>query len=331
MASNDQVQLYKCSECDKIYCSRNGLFKHRKQHHSAPVVDPTVGGTPKGQTPFRFHALNDGQSNVVTNQPNMQVVADHPKKLESLHVSDNLSNYPGLFEDMTPTRDEIVYAGTPWSDILSDVCVPCASSLTPDMRNIVVKETPPLEDTEIQKMNSAVSRRETAQSLYQQLYPDEIPNLNPTLFKTPRPVTPIAMPDVDVAPAGACKLESPPRKRMTITKTKEVEVTLLPMMGHGQISQMVNAITVHLKEEAFGSKEFRQADLFQWCRRSFVNVREDILWLASSMACEAMATMADALLNESVKMLVKPEKERSHPLILPYDVVTKVQAMVRKD
>ena len=41
--------------------------------------------------------------------------------------------------------------------------------------------------------------------------------------------------------------------------------------------------------------------------------------------------MADTLLNESVKMLVKPEKERSHPLVLPYDVVAKVQAMVRKD
>ena len=42
---------------------------------------------------------------------------------------------------------------------------------------------------------------------------------------------------------------------------------------------------------------------------------------------DGMATMADALLNESVKMLVKPEKERSHPLVLPYDVVAKVQAM----
>ena len=41
--------------------------------------------------------------------------------------------------------------------------------------------------------------------------------------------------------------------------------------------------------------------------------------------------MADTLLNESVKMLVKPEKERSHPLVLPYDEVAKVQAMVRKD
>ena len=185
---------------------------------------------------------------------------------------------------MTPTRDEVVYVGTPWSDIISDVCAPCASSLTPDMHKIIVKETPPLEDTEIMKMISAVSRREAAQSLYQQLYPDEISNLNPALFQTPRPVTPFVAPDVEVAPTGASKPESPPRKRMTITKTKEVEVTLLPMMGHGQVAQMVSAITSHLKEEAFGSKEFKQADLFQWCKRSFVNVREDILWLASSMA-----------------------------------------------
>ena len=49
------------------------------------------------------------------------------------------------------------------------------------------------------------------------------------------------------------------------------------------------------------------------------------------MACEAMATMADVLLNESVKTLVKPEKERAHPMILPYEVVAKVQSMVRKD
>ena len=41
--------------------------------------------------------------------------------------------------------------------------------------------------------------------------------------------------------------------------------------------------------------------------------------------------MADTLLNESVKMLVKPDKDRSHPLHLPYDVDAKVQSMVCKD
>ena len=99
MASADQVQVYRCSECDKIYCSRNGLYKHRKQRHSDPVVDPTAGSTPEGQTPFRFHALNEGQVNVISNQPNMQAVADLPKKPESLPASEDLRSYSGCDSD----------------------------------------------------------------------------------------------------------------------------------------------------------------------------------------------------------------------------------------
>ena len=145
------------------------------------------------------------------------------------------------------------------------------------MDRIVVKDTPPLEDTEILRMNSAASRRAAAQSAYQQIYPDEISNLNPAMFRTPRPVTPVTMPMLEIAHAEASKQDSPPRKRMVITKTKEVEVTLLPMMGHGQVAQLVGAITSHLKKEAFGAKEFKHADLFRWCKRSFANVTEDYI------------------------------------------------------
>ena len=54
------------------------------------------------------------------------------------------------------------------------------------------------------------------------------------------------------------------------------------------------------------------------------------MWFASNMACESMAMMADTMLNESMKMLMKPEKDLAYFLVLPYEVVTKVQSIVRK-
>ena len=125
--------------------------------------------------------------------------------------------------------------------------------------------------------------------------------------------------------------DGPPSKKLTITKSKEVEVSVIPVMAHRDIAQLVNAIVKQVKQEAFASDTYRHHHLFAWCRRTFVNVREDILWMASSMAIEVMSMTADKLLNESVKLMMDPNKGQVHPLTLPYDLITKMQSLNHQD
>ena len=138
MASTEQVQIFECPTCDKIYCSKNGLYKHKKLHHDDPAINPSVNKTLCGQTLLRFHTLNEKKVDTTVKPSVPRDIQTHQDLPEKSLVSCNIQNNQELFESITPTQADTTDNGTPWSDIIHDVSTPFAGLLTPEMNKTCV-------------------------------------------------------------------------------------------------------------------------------------------------------------------------------------------------
>ena len=168
--------------------------------------------TPRGETPFHFHVLTE-PSRMVSSKPHVsEYAADASFK----------SPYGSQFENITPTSQTLklevrplnkntslqseltdhavaecsgIVPETPWNELVHDVCesTQINSSLTSEMSGIRMLQVPPsslADDSSEFRRNVAVEeRRNRVQNTYEKLYVSEIPNIDPSLFSSPRPVT----------------------------------------------------------------------------------------------------------------------------------------------
>ena len=142
---SERSHLFVWKTCQRHYITRSGLYKHRQSSH------PEVSMTPRGDTPFRFHALTEPRRTASSERYAEESAVNTPFKtpygsqFKNITLTSQSPQVEPKSVDNSSLQSQLtlraiaecagIVSETPWNELVDEVCnlTPAHSKLTPEM------------------------------------------------------------------------------------------------------------------------------------------------------------------------------------------------------